>query len=166
MSWLPIIVVLALVLLLVFSGCTGLQKLGNQSQQVSIPDRSRSENQFLDCPSAPNCVNSLSSMTDETHYTPPFRYDSLFPDAKRILLEIIEEYPRTRVTLVQERYIHAEFRSAFFGFVDDVEFLFPEDHPIVHVRSASRVGQGDLGANRKRVDELRKMFEDRLAVLR
>lgn len=166
MSWLPIIVVLTLVILLVFTGCTGLQRLGNQSQKMNHADRSRSEYQFIDCPSSPNCVNSLSSMTDETHYTPPFRYDSLFPDAKRILLEIIEEYPRTKVIVVQERYIHAEFRSAFFGFVDDVEFSFPEDHPIVHVRSASRVGHSDLGANRQRVDDLRKMFEDRLAVLR
>jgi uncharacterized protein (DUF1499 family) len=166
MSWLPIIVVLIILILLVFTGCTGLQRLGSQSRQISTPDRSNPANQFLDCPSSPNCVNSQAPMTDQTHYTPPFRYDSLFPDAKRVLLEILKDYPRTKVTLVQDRYIHAEFRSAFFGFIDDVEFSFPEDHPIVHVRSASRVGQGDLGANRNRVDALRNMFEERLAVLR
>lgn len=166
MSWLPITIVLILLILLVFTGCTGLQRLGSQSQQMNLPDRSIPDHQFLDCPSSPNCVNSLAPMTDQTHYTPPFRYDSLFPDAKRILLEILTEYPRTKILVVQDRYIHVEFRSAFFGFVDDGEFSFPEDHPIVHIRSASRVGHSDLGANRKRVDELRSLFEERLAVLR
>ena len=43
------------------------------------------------------------------------------------------------------------------GFVDDVEFLFPKEK-IIHVRSASRIGYSDFGANRRRVEHLRELF--------
>jgi uncharacterized protein (DUF1499 family) len=41
-------------------------------------------------------------------------------------------------------------------FVDDVEFLFDEKAGVIHVRSSSRVGIGDRGVNRARVEALRK----------
>ena len=47
------------------------------------------------------------------------------------------------------------FTSAVFRFVDDVEFEVDEAARVVHVRSASRVGRGDFGANRKRVEAIR-----------
>ena len=52
-----------------------------------------------------------------------------------------------------EDYLAAEFTSAVFGFVDDVEFRRGEY--AVHVRSASRVGYSDAGANAARVAALR-----------
>ena len=58
------------------------------------------------------------------------------------------------VTTQEEEYIAAEFTSASFGFVDDVEFRLAEE--AVHVRSASRVGYSDRGVNADRVAELRK----------
>jgi uncharacterized protein (DUF1499 family) len=43
------------------------------------------------------------------------------------------------------------------GFVDDVEFYFP-DEPIIHVKSASRIGYSDFGVNRERVEKIRELF--------
>jgi uncharacterized protein (DUF1499 family) len=43
------------------------------------------------------------------------------------------------------------------GYVDDVEFRKTETQ--VHVRSASRVGHSDMGANRKRVEALRAAID-------
>lgn len=56
--------------------------------------------------------------------------------------------------------MHAEFTSALFGFVDDVEFLIDDTAKVIHVRSASQVGYYDLGVNRQRVNNLRSRFEN------
>ena len=61
--------------------------------------------------------------------------------------------------MAEERYIHTEFTSAFFRFVDDVEFLLDDGTRTIHVRSASRVGYSDFGVNRRRVEELRSRFD-------
>jgi uncharacterized protein (DUF1499 family) len=65
---------------------------------------------------------------------------------------IIRNSPRTEIIVQTESYLHATFRSSLFGFVDDVEILKDEDG--LQVRSMSRVGRGDMGVNRKRVDAL------------
>ena len=59
---------------------------------------------------------------------------------------------RSTIVMEDKDYLHAEFRSALIGFVDDVEFLV--DDKVIHVRSASRVGYGDHDVNRKRVEEI------------
>jgi uncharacterized protein (DUF1499 family) len=41
------------------------------------------------------------------------------------------------------------------GFVDDVEFLIDDSAKVIHVRSASRLGQSDLGVNRQRIETIR-----------
>ncbi|HJT19346.1 MAG TPA: DUF1499 domain-containing protein [Nitrospira sp.] len=49
-----------------------------------------------------------------------------------------------------------------FRFVDDVEFLFEEDTKTVHFRSASRIGYGDFGVNRRRMEEIRSLIQGRI----
>jgi len=63
------------------------------------------------------------------------------------------------VVTAADTYIHAEFTSAVFRFVDDVEFQIDPDTRLVHFRSASRVGRSDLGVNRERMEALRAAFE-------
>ena len=55
-------------------------------------------------------------------------------------------------------YLHAEARSFLFRFVDDVEFLVDPQQKLIHFRSASRVGYSDLGVNRARMEQFRKLF--------
>ncbi|HOW77583.1 MAG TPA: DUF1499 domain-containing protein [Candidatus Competibacteraceae bacterium] len=57
----------------------------------------------------------------------------------------------------RNQYLHVEFRSAVFGFVDDMEFYFSPPGTI-QVRSASRTGYSDFGVNRERVETLRTRF--------
>ena len=71
-----------------------------------------------------------------------------------ILKKRILDYPRTNIITENPDYIYAEFTSFLFRFVDDVEFYFDEKNKTLHFRSASRLGSGDLGVNRKRVDAL------------
>lgn len=56
-------------------------------------------------------------------------------------------------------FIRAEFVSAIFRFVDDVEFYLDDRNKVIHVKSASRVGYSDLGVNRRRVENIRERFD-------
>ena len=51
--------------------------------------------------------------------------------------------------------------SSVFGFVDDVEFYFDDCKKTIHVKSASRTGFYDLGVNRRRVEKIRKRFDQK-----
>ena len=62
------------------------------------------------------------------------------------------------ITKDEPAHIHAEFRSAFFRFVDDVTFIFDDDARLIHFRSASRTGYYDFGVNRKRMEKISKMY--------
>lgn len=61
------------------------------------------------------------------------------------------------VTLVETRadYLRAEFRTRWLGFVDDVEFWHDPAAGVIQLRSASRLGREDFGANRARIEALR-----------
>jgi len=118
-----------------------------------------SGNKISPCPSSPNCVSSLSK--DRKHAIEPLQFSGSRDKARQKLLGILEKLNRARVTRSDTDYIRAEFRSLIFQFVDDVEFLFAEEGNIIHVKSASRVGYSDLGANRRRVEQIRSAFESR-----
>jgi uncharacterized protein (DUF1499 family) len=109
------------------------------------------------CPDSPNCVSSQSS--DPSHFVEPLSYTDSRTEAKIRLLTIIESLPRTQIISNTDNYLHVEFTSLLFRFVDDVEFLFDEEKNLLHVRSASRVGYSDLGMNRKRIEALRQRFQ-------
>ena len=60
--------------------------------------------------------------------------------------------PRTKIVESDGDYLHAEVTSRIMKYVDDLEItLFPEKNNLI-IRSESRVGDGDFGVNRKRVN--------------
>jgi uncharacterized protein (DUF1499 family) len=59
---------------------------------------------------------------------------------------------------VKGHYVHANFTSIFFRFVDDVEFCIDDELRIIHVRSSSRAGHFDFGVNRRRIERIRAKF--------
>ncbi len=122
------------------------------------PNIGLDNNALKPCPGSPNCVSSMAE--DTSHNVEPFRYEGTAEDAKKKLIAIIESTNRAQVITSEINYIHAEFTSLIFRFVDDVEFYFDDNAPIIHVRSASRVGYSDLGANRKRVEAIRQQFNN------
>ena len=52
-------------------------------------------------------------------------------------------------------YLYAQFTTRLLKFVDDVEFWYDPTARVIQVRSASRVGKGDMGVNRKRIEAVR-----------
>ena len=68
----------------------------------------------------------------------------------------VQAMPRTRIVKRTSDYLHAECRSKWLGFVDDLELHLRTAHGnVVAVRSASRIGYSDFGVNRARVEQLR-----------
>lgn len=117
------------------------------------------DNRLAPCPDSPNCVSSDAK--DEGHRVEPYRLKAAPSDAWYGLRTVLEAQARTTLVTVDERYIHAEVRSAVFRFVDDAEFHLRPDDGIIAVRSASRIGYSDLGVNRKRVETIREALRAR-----
>lgn len=112
--------------------------------------------QFAPCPATPNCVSSQSQ--DQEHAIAPFRYTTSPEDAFDKLKTILAAQPRVNQLTVTDDYIRTEFTLPIIGFVDDVEFYLDRAANVIQVRSASRLGESDLGVNRKRVETLRKQL--------
>lgn len=106
------------------------------------------------CPDSPNCVSSQAE--DPERRVAPFTYRGDGVRALARLRQLIENQPRTTLVSSETDYLHAEFRSRWLGFVDDLELLIDPERRVIHVRSASRLGYSDLGVNRRRVDHLRQ----------
>ena len=125
---------------------------------LSATHASAGPSRLSPCPDSPNCVSSRS--TNPSRFIEPLRYTGNLPKARQKLIDLLENSKRTRLVRVETDYIHAEFRSLIFNFVDDIEFYFPSEDHIIHVRSASRTGYYDFGVNRRRVERLRATFEN------
>ena len=110
------------------------------------------------CPTSPNCV--VSQDGDAEHSIAAISYNGDRAAAKETLLKVLSVVPRTEIIEETDNYVLAESTSRIFKFVDDAEFYFPEDEKIIQVRSASRVGESDLGVNRRRIEQIRLAMED------
>lgn len=110
------------------------------------------DGQLSACPDSDNCV--ATGATDPRHAADPVPCPDAEVDALTEVL--VRELPRTEEVAVVGTYAHLEVRSLVFGFVDDLELLVDGD--VVQLRSASRVGAGDLGVNRGRIDEVQAIL--------
>ena len=138
------IVIVAIVVLPVLV-MGGLFYLGQKSADDAAPGLQ--DDKLMPCPASPNCVSSEAGTPPEKQVEPrPLTAWGQIPSAVEAM--------GGRVTVQNPDYIAAEFTSRIFRFVDDVEFRRGNEQ--VHVRSASRVGRSDLGANASRVAQLRE----------
>jgi uncharacterized protein (DUF1499 family) len=112
---------------------------------------------FAPCPDTPNCVSSQS--IDDLHQIEPFTYQDDPKIAFEQIKTILENTENAAIITAEPNYIYAEFTSPLMGFVDDVEFYLDEQETLIQVRSASRLGESDLGVNRKRIETLREQFQ-------
>ena len=91
------------------------------------------------------CIKISHCVRDELNVE---RIDSPFEKVK----SIVDNIPRTKIVESDGDYLHAEVTSRIMKYVDDLEISFlPENNNLI-IRSESRVGDGDFGVNRKRVD--------------
>jgi len=128
------------------------------SSCTTVPDDIGLEDGRLrPCPSSPNCVCSESAGVPSS--IAPLTYTDRFAgrgaEALESLVAYLRTLPRVEVVTQEPGYVHAVFTTPLMRFRDDVELRLDEANGAIQVRSASRVGHSDLGANRARVESLR-----------
>jgi uncharacterized protein (DUF1499 family) len=114
--------------------------------------RSTTPSDLAPCPDSPNCVSTKSKDLD--HAMTPLPYIKSGKGSMDHLVDIVRQMKRATIVSATPSYLHVEFRSALFRFVDDVEFLMEDSARLIHFRSASRTGYYDFGVNRKRMEEI------------
>ncbi len=116
------------------------------------------DNRLARCPDTPNCVCS-EYPDDSAHFIKPIALSGTDPsDALENARAVISALGG-KIQSDAENYLAATFTSSLFRFVDDLEIRLDAIQRVLHVRSASRVGRSDLGANRRRVETIRSRFE-------
>lgn len=128
---------------------------------LSIASRKQPElgllnGQLRPCPVTPNCVCSEQQV--EGAHVGALGYTTTADEAWRKIKQAIVETGGV-VATDQNGYLHAIYETPLMRYVDDVELRLDANQQVIHIRSASRVGQSDLGTNRKRVVRIRAAFE-------
>ena len=72
------------------------------------------------------------------------------------LREVLENWTGARIVESTPDYLSVQFETRWLRFVDDAEFLLDPGASLIQVRSASRLGRKDLGANRARIEAIRR----------
>jgi uncharacterized protein (DUF1499 family) len=114
------------------------------------------------CPDKPNCVCSEFGEA-AAHYISPLDYSGASREkAWGDILQIVRELGG-EIVVANDEYIASTFASSLFGFIDDVECRLEPSQKRIQIRSASRVGYSDLGVNRKRLETLTRLFDQRVS---
>ena len=111
----------------------------------------------MTCPDAPKCVSS--QVNDPRHFIEPFSFHDQPAEAMRRLKQALLSEKRVTIIKEQPDYLRAEVRSLIFRFVDDVEFTLQVDQGLIQVRSSARIGYTDFGVNRRRIERIRRIFQ-------
>ena len=106
----------------------------------------------------PNNVSSQADKSDALHFIEPISFAGDGANAWQKIVGIVKAEPRATVVNSSETYLYAEFKSALMGYIDDVEFALDAKAGVIHVRSASRLGEKDFNVNRKRIEAIRAAF--------
>ena len=102
---------------------------------------SATTNELPECIVITHCVRENFKVTEVEH-------------AFKKATKIVSESPRTKIVEQTNSYIHAEAKTKWRRYTDDLILKAIPEEGIIQVRSESRVGIGDNGVNQKRVDDL------------
>jgi uncharacterized protein (DUF1499 family) len=116
-----------------------------------------------------NTPNSVTSQADLYPEHPMLRRARIAPLALRgdgaatlaAIQAIVEKTEGAVIVKSEPDYLYARCTTPLLQFVDDLEFWFDAQAQFVQVRSASRIGYGDRGANRARVESIRQQLASR-----
>jgi uncharacterized protein (DUF1499 family) len=95
---------------------------------------------------------------DAGHSMPPLPYLKSGQESMDRLVAVVRNMNRATIVTATPLYLHVEFRSALFRFVDDVEFVLDDSARLIHFRSASRTGYYDFGVNRGRMQRISDLY--------
>lgn len=114
------------------------------------------ESQLTVCRRDSNCVTSAPGDANAIPHL-------AFPEAGEAdwqqLIDSVTSLPGYKLIKREGDYVHFESRTPLMNYRDDLELLWQRDEQTVAIRSASRLGIKDLGANAARVSMVRKLVE-------
>jgi uncharacterized protein (DUF1499 family) len=131
----------------VLTGCAGKGKDEDMNQLHRLSG----------CSDLPNCVSSKSE--DPKYYVAPMQLVGDSANQWVAIEDVVNRLPRSRIVTATDRYLHVTLQSRVFGFIDDLELELDPQTKMISIRSASRKGYFDLGVNRRRVENLRKLLK-------
>ena len=150
---------IALPVVLVLAGQLGFLSgqaptdLGVQAERLKAPSLTR---------------NSVSSQAALHPDHPQLAYAQIDPlplrgtpqDSMALLQRALAAEPGVRIVTSTEGYHRATATTQWMGFVDDLEFWLNPTQGVIDVRSASRLGREDFGANRARMERIRLAYQN------
>lgn len=133
-------------------GYLSIPSLGREKGRREYGD----DMQFLSVPESPNCVMSTLPEDDEKYVEPL----SLPEEEKPIefMKNLMAGEFEAKVLYENKQYLHVTVQTRLMRYVDDVEFIWDEEAEVFQVRSCSRLGYSDMGANRARVERIRELL--------
>jgi uncharacterized protein (DUF1499 family) len=135
-------------------GYASIPRLGREKGE-----REYGENmEFLPVPESPNCVMSTLDVQDEKYVKPLVIPESEQDAAIEFMKDLMVKEFGAKVLYENSKYLHVTVQTRLMRYVDDVEFIWDEDRKVMQVRSCSRLGYSDMGANRARVERIREML--------
>lgn len=132
-----------------------LFRLGANSRSMEVT-LGHENGQLLNCPDSPNCVSSQAPVQD-SHYIDAI--DDSDGSKWGRMEEVLKSMDGASQMSINGNYAYYTFKTKLIGFVDDIEFFYTPEQSVIHVRSASRVGEGDMNANRNRVEMIRQALQ-------
>ncbi len=108
----------------------------------------------------PNSVSSQAALYPEHPMRAYARIEPLplqrsGPQTIERLRRIVAGMDGARIVQANSGYLYVQFTSRMLKLVDDTEFWFDPKAGVIQVRSASRLGRKDFGANRARIESVR-----------
>lgn len=122
---------------------------------TSAPDKPTSGSALPECGVFPNCVNS--ELSEGGKAIAPLEATSQQWQELKQWIVAQEDWSITTDT---GDFMQAVVKTPMMRFRDDVQLRFVKDKGVIHVRSSSRLGIGDMGTNRQRVEMLRSQLGD------
>ena len=120
---------------------------------TSPPTQPTAAENVAPCGSFPNCASSVNDSASS--YVKPL------PSTQKQWLELKQWIGNQAgwVPMIDDaNFLHVVVSTPTLGFKDDLQLLFINQQQLIHVRSSSRLGIGDMGVNAKRVEALRQQL--------
>jgi uncharacterized protein (DUF1499 family) len=159
LKWL-LVTVLALGAVAVIAGQMGMLS------GIAPPDLGVHEGKLKPPSSSPNSVSSQAGLWPghprhaDAQIAPIAVVGSPEQTLER-LKAVVAATPGARIVESRADYLRAEFTTRLMKFTDDAEFWLDPTAGVIHVRSASRLGESDLGVNRARIEDIRTRLAGR-----
>ncbi|HHO54087.1 MAG TPA: DUF1499 domain-containing protein [Deltaproteobacteria bacterium] len=113
------------------------------------------------CWSSPNCVSSQADPSDRRHHVAPLPLSVEPAVALQRLALVLSGLPGAHDLQVQGLHLRITCDTPSGLYTDDVDALLDPAAGVIHVRSSSRIGYGDNGVNRARIERLREAWDQR-----